>query len=134
MLCTSGQGIDDIFKYLPGTQRMRMAHRTLEWRHLAPTAPDTLCMSPATILLTAAVYPYPDTDPFIIHHRPDIYVVGNQPEFETDVVDDDGEPTRIILLPSFAQTGTIALVCLETLEVKTVTFEVPHWEGDKAAA
>ncbi len=43
MLCSSGQGIDDIFKYLPGTQRLRMTRRTLEWRHLAPTAPDTLC-------------------------------------------------------------------------------------------
>ncbi|BEJ16257.1 hypothetical protein CspHIS471_0508620 [Cutaneotrichosporon sp. HIS471] len=121
LLCSSGQGIDDIFKYLPGTQRLRMARRTLEWRHLAPTAPDTL-----------SVYPYPDTDPFIIHHRPDIYVVGNQPEFETELVGD--EPTRVILLPSFAQTGTLALVCLETLEVKTVTFEVPQWAGDMPAA
>ncbi|CAK9780848.1 unnamed protein product [Cutaneotrichosporon oleaginosum] len=117
MLCSSGQSIDDIYKYLPGTQRLRMAHRTLEWRHLAPTAPDTL-----------SVYPYPDTDPFIIHHRPDIYVVGNQPEFETDLVGDG--TTRLVLLPSFAQTGTVALVCLETLEVQTVTFEVPQWVGD----
>ncbi len=83
--------------------------------------------------LTAAVYPYPDTDPFIIHHRPDIYVVGNQPAFETDLVGED-EQTRLILLPSFAQTGTLALVCLETLEVKTVTFEVPQWAGDKPAS
>ncbi|GMK55458.1 hypothetical protein CspeluHIS016_0205140 [Cutaneotrichosporon spelunceum] len=118
MLCSGGQSIDDIFKYLPGTQRLRMARRTLEWRHLAPTAPDTL-----------SVYPYPDTDPFIIHHRPDIYVIGNQPEFETELVGDD-DPTRVILLPSFAETGTVALVCLETLEVKTVTFEVPQWAGD----
>jgi len=35
-----------------------------------------------------------------------------------------------VLLPSFAQTGTLALVCLETLECKTVEFEVPVWAGE----
>ena len=35
-----------------------------------------------------------------------------------------------MLLPSFAKTGTLALVCLETLECKTVEFEVPVWAGE----
>ena len=43
ILTTGGQNIDDIFKYLPSTSRLAMAKRTLEWRHIAPTAPDTLC-------------------------------------------------------------------------------------------
>jgi DNA polymerase delta subunit 2 len=43
---------------------------------------------------------------------------------------DPSDPTRIVLLPSFAQTGTLALVCLETLECRTVEFEVPVWEGE----
>lgn len=43
ILATSGQTIDDVFKYLPSTSRLAMARRTLEWRHVAPTAPDTLC-------------------------------------------------------------------------------------------
>lgn len=42
-LGTGGQTIDDIFKYLPSNSRLAMARRTLEWRHIAPTAPDTLC-------------------------------------------------------------------------------------------
>jgi DNA polymerase delta subunit 2 len=42
-LGTGGQTVDDIFKYIPGDSRLAMAQRTLEWRHLAPTAPDTLC-------------------------------------------------------------------------------------------
>lgn len=117
-LCAGGQNIDDVYKYLPGKSRLAMAKRTLEWRHIAPTAPDTLW-----------IYPFPDTDPFIISHRPDVYVIGNQPEFETTLVGEE-EHTRIILLPSFATTGTVALVCLETLEVKTVEFEVPTWPGD----
>ena len=74
-LGTGGQTIDDIFKYLPSNSRLAMARRTLEWRHIAPTAPDTLW-----------IYPFPDADPFIIHHRPHVYVIGNQPEFETALV------------------------------------------------
>jgi DNA polymerase delta subunit 2 len=119
-LCAGGQNIDDVFKYFPSKSRLAMAHRTLEWRHLAPTAPDTLW-----------IYPFPDTDPFIVAHRPHVYVVGNQPEFATAVVGGSDDPTRIVLLPSFATTGTVALVCLETLEVRTVEFEVPEWEGSK---
>lgn len=42
-LGVGGQTIDDIFKYLPSSSRLGMARRTLEWRHIAPTAPDTLC-------------------------------------------------------------------------------------------
>ncbi|TYJ55337.1 hypothetical protein B9479_003951 [Cryptococcus floricola] len=120
ILALGGQTIDDIFKYLPGDSRLAMAKRTLEWRHIAPTAPDTLW-----------IYPFPDADPFILKHRPDFYVIGNQPEFETTVVGDD-DPTRIILLPSFAKTGTLALVCLETGECKTLEFEVPQWAGQTA--
>ncbi|WVQ70346.1 uncharacterized protein L199_008573 [Kwoniella botswanensis] len=119
-LSTGGQTLDDIFKYLPSDSRLAMARRTLEWRHIAPTAPDTLW-----------IYPFPDADPFIIKHRPDVYVIGNQPEFETALVGDSDTPTRIILLPSFAQTGVLALVCLETLECKTINFEVPTWIGDE---
>jgi len=43
---------------------------------------------------------------------------------------DENDQTRIVLLPSFAETGTLALVCLETLECKTVEFEVPVWAGE----
>lgn len=51
----------------------------------------------------------------------------------THAVDLDS-PTRIVLLPSFAQTGILALVCLETLECKTINFEVPTWVGDELIA
>ena len=32
------------------------------------------------------VYPFPDADPFIIHQRPEIYIIGNQPEFKTTLI------------------------------------------------
>jgi len=44
-LGTSGQTIDDIFKYLESEDRMEIVQQTLEWSHLAPTCPDTLCSS-----------------------------------------------------------------------------------------
>lgn len=40
---TSGQTLDDIYQYLEEDDRLGMARHTLEWNHLAPTAPDTLC-------------------------------------------------------------------------------------------
>lgn len=101
------------------------------WRRRHPIR----CVRPhASSQLTPGIYPFPDTDPFILRHRPDVYVLGNQPEFETAVVGGSAAPTRIILLPSFAETGTVAFVCLETLEVKTIAFEVPSWAGDVQAA
>jgi DNA polymerase delta subunit 2 len=44
-LGTSGQTIDDIYKYIEIEDRLILAERTLHWRHMAPTAPDTLCKS-----------------------------------------------------------------------------------------
>lgn len=82
--------------------------------------------------LTSGCYPFPDNDPFVLSARPHLYIIGNQPSFETCLVGDKDEPTRIILLPAFSETGTVAMVCLETLEVKTVTIETPVWAGEVA--
>lgn len=52
ILATAGQTIDDLVKYLPATlegpysRAMAMALATLQWSHMAPTAPDTLCTPP----------------------------------------------------------------------------------------
>lgn len=46
VLVSSGQPIDDIFKYVESEDRLAMARDTLQWRHLAPTCPDTLCAYP----------------------------------------------------------------------------------------
>jgi len=48
-LGTSGQTIDDIFKYLESEDRMEIVQQTLEWSHLAPTCPDTLCSMPSAL-------------------------------------------------------------------------------------
>lgn len=96
-LTTGGQAIDDIFKYIPGKSRLGMTQRTLEWRHMAPTAPDTLW-----------IYPFPDADPFIMKHRPDVYIVGNQPEFETTII---GGMTPFHILPTNHEINPTLLFC-----------------------
>lgn len=43
VLGNAGQPIDDMYKYIKGTNRLRMMEHLLRWRNNAPTAPDTLC-------------------------------------------------------------------------------------------
>jgi len=129
LLVNSGQPLNDMFKYLPsrGNTRLSILESTLRWRHMAPTAPDTLWC-----------HPYFGGDPFVITETPDIYIVGNQRGFATKLVTEesedgrvDGAPIRcrIVLVPDFARTGTMVLVDLCSLEVKTVTFAVEGMTG-----
>lgn len=126
LLVNSGQPVNDMFKYLPTppNTRLSMLENTLLWRHMAPTAPDTLWC-----------HPFRDDDPFIIKQTPDLYIVGGQKKFGTRLVTgqrglstkkDKGIPQRcrIVLVPSFALTGILVLVNLLTLEVKRVDFSV----------
>lgn len=75
---TSGQPVEDIQRYSSLTDPLDILERTLEWGHLAPTAPDTL-----------ACYPFSDRDPFLLKERPHIYFVGNQAKFQTKVKEYD---------------------------------------------
>ena len=47
----------------------------LDWRHIAPTAPDTL-----------HCYPFADNDPFVLAQTPHVFFVGGQPEFKTKMM------------------------------------------------
>lgn len=99
---TSGQNVDDIYKYAieeDNEARLRCACRTLDWGHVAPTAPDTLgehalifnhtvlpdWMTDVCIFSVEACYPLADRDPFLIEDCPDIYFVGNQPMFGSKI-------------------------------------------------
>ncbi|KAI0033264.1 DNA polymerase alpha/epsilon subunit B-domain-containing protein [Vararia minispora EC-137] len=115
ILATSGQPLNDMFKYIATTKasRLDIAEATLQWRHLAPTAPDTLWC-----------HPFFTADPFVLRQTPDIYVHGCQPHFATKLVQGDGKRCRIILVPSFAETGVLVLVGLRSLHVRTIIFGV----------
>jgi DNA polymerase II small subunit/DNA polymerase delta subunit B len=54
----------------------------LQWRHLCPTAPDTL-----------TCYPFGADDPFVLQQCPHIMFAGNQPEFDTRLM--EGEPAAV---------------------------------------
>lgn len=75
-LGTSGQGVDDVFRFSGLTDRLEIAVKTLQWGHTFPTAPDTL-----------PCFPFFDRDPFVIERTPHVYFAGNQPEFMTKVVE-----------------------------------------------
>ncbi|KAF8201472.1 DNA polymerase alpha/epsilon subunit B-domain-containing protein [Pholiota molesta] len=125
ILINSGQPLNDMFKYLPSPPNTRLSilESTLRWRHMAPTAPDTLWC-----------HPYFSEDPFMITETPDIYIVGGQKKFATKLVKAEHQATkqkdresvrcRIVMVPSFAETGTLVLVNLRTLDVKRVNFAV----------
>ncbi|GAA5892090.1 hypothetical protein JCM6882_005692 [Rhodosporidiobolus microsporus] len=113
---TSGQTVDDMFKYLDGDDRLEIARQTLEWSHIAPTCPDTLWC-----------YPFINSDPFILKQTPHVYFIGNQPSFSTRLVssaDADGNAitVRIVCVPRFCETGEVVLVNTKTLETRVVAF------------
>ncbi|KAK9478819.1 DNA polymerase alpha/epsilon subunit B-domain-containing protein [Lipomyces japonicus] len=110
---TSGQPINDIYKYVEGDDRIQMMEHTLQWQHAAPTAPDTLWC-----------YPFVDRDPFILSETPHLYFAGNQPKFDTKLVKGDAnEVVRVIAVPEFSKTSEIVLVDISTLECQVVKFE-----------
>lgn len=74
-LGTSGQNIDDIYKYSVEENRLMLLQRVLDWGHLVPTAPDTL-----------TCYPLSDSDPFILKSAPHVFFVGNQPCYSSQIV------------------------------------------------
>ncbi|KAJ1307554.1 hypothetical protein OPQ81_001651 [Rhizoctonia solani] len=63
ILVHSGQPLDDIYMHSVEDDRMSMVRNTLKWRHIAPTAPDTLWS-----------YPFDGQDPFVLDKTPDVYV------------------------------------------------------------
>lgn len=124
MLVHSGQAVEDMYKYVPSPpiSRLDLACNSISWRHMAPTAPDTLWC-----------YPYLTTDPFIMRYTPDLYAIGCQPEFgtrllrsgdmESDSMSEAGlRRCRVVLVPEFKSSGELVLVNMRNMEVKCVKF------------
>lgn len=118
----AGQPVDDILKYVDlggadGTGadgRLEVMESMLRWRCGAPTAPDTL-----------HCYPFQERDQFVIDACPHVFFVGNQPRFDTGVIDGlGGERVRLVAVPSFSASGELVLLDAETLEVEVVRFDV----------
>ena len=113
-LGTGGQTVDDVYKYISGEERLEMMEAMLRWRLTAPTAPDTLWC-----------YPFQDGDAFVMRECPHVYFVGNQPKFETAVIEGpQGQMVRLVAVPKFNQTWEVVVVDLETLAPEIVRIEV----------
>ncbi|CEO94525.1 DNA polymerase delta small subunit [Plasmodiophora brassicae] len=112
VLGTSGQNVTDIADYVDGLSRLDILEQTLMWRVIAPTCPDTLYG-----------FPFNDHDPFVIKSVPHVYFAGNQPSFDTRIVEGaHGERVRLIAVPAFATTGQVVLLNLRNLDCHVMQF------------
>jgi DNA polymerase delta subunit 2 len=113
-LGTGGQTVDDVYRYVSGEERLEMMEAMMRWRLTAPTAPDTLWC-----------FPFQDGDRFVMKECPHVYFVGNQPKFETSVIEGPhGQKVRLVAVPKFKETGEVVLLDMETLEAEVVKFEI----------
>lgn len=112
----------------------------MEMRHLMPTAPDTL-----------RVYPFKDSDPFVVSplnnnlnmgedeeqveeqsktlftQVPHVYFVGNMEAYKEELITnpaDTKQSLKVISLPTFSKTHSVVLVDLQTLESYEVAFDL----------
>lgn len=114
ILGTSGQNVTDVQRYSKLTCPLEIMEKTLQWRHLAPTCPDTL-----------SCYPFTDQDPFILDSCPHVYFVGNQKKFATKLYKSErGQTVRLVAVPSFCKTFTCVWLNMRTLECEPMSFEV----------
>jgi DNA polymerase delta subunit 2 len=125
----AGQPTSDMARFSTAGDASELLERTLRWRHLAPSAPDTL-----------ACYPFQERDPFVIDEAPHVLFAGNQPAFSSRLVEegegDDARRVRAVAVPSFARTQSFVLVDLasDTLECHEVHISTPVFEARAAAA
>lgn len=115
ILGTSGQPLSDMQKYLYNDDRLKSLDAMLQWRHCAPTAPDTLWS-----------YPFKEDDPFLLDETPNVFFAGNQDRFETCVVSspDKSISCRLICIPKFSKTGQIVLLDVNTLKTELITLTI----------
>lgn len=75
---------------------LEVMKKTLLWRNMAPTCPDTIPCTPCT-----------ETDPFIIYNCPAIYYCGNSAEFATDLY----EGTMIYTFKKKITCNSMVILC-----------------------
>ena len=113
LLAHSGQAVHDVLLYSAGLEPLDvMRESLLQWRHMAPTAPDTL-----------ACYPFYDRDPFVVEATPHLYFCSNpRGDFATSVE----QGVRFVAVPDFARNGQCVEVDLSSgeLSCRVITFKV----------
>uniref|UniRef100_A0A182RSJ8 DNA polymerase delta subunit 2 n=1 Tax=Anopheles funestus TaxID=62324 RepID=A0A182RSJ8_ANOFN len=116
---TSGQNVLDVMRYSRIDSPLEALKATLRWSHLIPTAPDTL-----------PCYPYYQKDPFIIRECPHVYFAGNVGKFKTEMYTGPNDHrTRLVCVPSFSESQSIAVINLRTMECRKISFKMDEFEG-----
>lgn len=70
-------------------------------------------------------YPFQDEDQFVIKECPHVYVVGNQPVFDTTIIEGPlGQIVRLIAVPGFKETGELVLLDSDSLEAEVIKFDL----------
>ena len=103
----SGAGSDDDAALSQVTDLQALGN-TLDWAHMCPTGPDSV-----------PTIPHADMDPMVLSQTPHIYFSGAASKFDTSLANDQ---TRLVCVPSFADTGEVVLVNLKSLEVELLRF------------
>jgi len=123
IVATSGQNIANVIRCSTIEGELDALRRTLLWRHVAPTAPDTL-----------GCYPFLDKDPFVMETRPDLYLAGNCSRFDSCWVPSpsgvEGEGTLCVTVPRFDLTQTAVIVNLRTMTAETLVLRDVCLEED----
>lgn len=110
VLGTCGQNIDSIRDFVNTKDSIEIMRKTLEWLHIAPTAPDSL-----------PCYPFKDKDPFVLTSYPDLYFVGNQSEFNRGTFEaPNGKKVALISIPSFEKKMVFVILNMRTLKSELV--------------
>ncbi|XP_049849320.1 uncharacterized protein LOC126318425 [Schistocerca gregaria] len=118
LLGHSGQPFEDALRCMlfrdAEAAEAEFLQKTLEWRHMAPTAPDTL-----------SSFPFASGDPFVIDRCPHVYFMGCCNKFQTKLLRGaEGQRVRLLAVPSFRVTKTIVLMDLGTLECYPIRLDI----------
>jgi len=114
-LGTAGQNVDDVLRYSTAATRVEAMASLLAWGHVAPTAPDTL-----------PCHPFTAADPFVLQGAPHVFFAGGAAALEVgEAAVEGGGVVRLLAVPDFQATRTIALLNLRTLDVQPLVVEAP---------
>lgn len=116
-LGSSGQPLDSM-RQCSHLDSISSLEQSIRWRHMAPTAPDTL-----------GCYPLSSSeDVFVMTSCPQVYFAGNQPAFQEKlIVTHPGTcypHTRLVSIPKFDETHEIVALNLRDLSCKVLSIGI----------
>ena len=113
----AGQAIKDIMRNTRIKNPLVAMEKCLLWGHLAPITPSTLTSSQSQESDT-------DTgmDPLVLLTMPDIFIAGNQPDYQARKTHIHGHPVLLVAVPRFSQTESLVRINLRTLRARLVRF------------